>query len=296
MSTVPLGRYTPGSDEWNEFRRSHLGGSEIAAVLGLSPWVSPFSLWHLKAGLVEPWAGNTSTEWGQRLEPVIGQKFIENHPDLWRRTWGDGRTFAHGERDWQTATPDVCFTDTFCEVKNSARADAWWDGPPVYYRCQVLWTMDVLGIDHAWLAVLIGGSDYREYLIELDEEAETDLAIMRDAGQRFMESIAANQPPDLDDSYATYETVRRLTPDIDLDSEHEIGRDIAEAFCNTKADYDRAERDYRLARTAVARHMGRANYATCEGVRIARRQPARDGGPAVLVSTRNRLLPQENAA
>jgi putative phage-type endonuclease len=296
VSAVLLPKHEYHSPEWHEARRRSIGGSEIAAVLGIHPWTSPFTLWHVKAGLLEPFAGNKSTEWGQRLEPVISAKFYENHfAELIEATEQD-RAFAHPSRPWQTASPDVLFGgngrwQTFCEVKTAARSDAWWDGPPVYYRAQVLWTMDVLGVDHAWLAVLIGGSDYREYTFELDDDAEADLAVMREAGQKFMDSLAANQPPDIDDSYSTYETVRRLSPDIDLDSEHEVSRELAEAFCSTKADFDAAERAYRKARTDIARDMGRANFAVCEGVRVARRQPARGGGPAVLVSTRRKLLP-----
>lgn len=301
MSAVLLPKHEYRSPEWHEARRRSIGGSEIAAVLGIHPWTSPFTLWHVKAGLLEPFAGNKSTEWGQRLEPVISAKFCENHPELCAQA-EQGYAWAHTDRSWQTASPDVLLNGpwmeygTFCEIKTSARADAWWDGPPAYYRAQVLWTMDVLGVDHAWLAVLIGGSDYREYTFELDDDAEADLAVMREAGQKFMDSLAANHPPDIDDSYSTYETVRRLSPDIDLDSEHEVSRELAETFCSTKANLDAAERAYRKARTDIARDMGSANFAVCEGVRVARRQPARDGGPAVLVSTRRHLPPRAEEA
>ncbi len=315
LSAIPIGRFTPGTEAWVQARSTRLGGSEIAAILGLSPWQSRFSLWHAKAGLVPPDPDNRSMEWGRRLEPVVAAKFCEEHPE-YHAAFEQGQMYAHPERLWQSASPDVLLGDesalfdvdehgnlkptvatTFCEVKTAARADAWWDGIPVYYRCQVLWTMDVLGADRAYLAALISGSDYREFVIEMDDDARADLAIMRAAGEEFMASLAANQPPDLDDSYATYQTVRRLTPDIDPDTEHEVGRDLAEAFIAANQGLAEAERVQRRARTEIARHMGTANYAVCEGIRIARRQPARDGGPAVLVSTRKHLTPalQESA-
>ena len=294
MNAKLLGRFEPGSQEWHDARRLRIGGSEIAAVLGLSAWQSPFSLWHLKAGQISPEPDNPYTDWGRRLEPVVAQKFLDDHPDLTPEP-DQGQAYAHADRPWQTASHDVLFSDSFLEVKTARRDDAWYDGIPVYYRCQVLWTMDVLGVDHAWLAVLIGGSDYREYPMVMDDDARTDLAVMREAGQKFIDSLIDGTPPDIDDSYATFQTVRRMHPDIELDSEHEVSREVAEAYLDANQALAEIERQQRRARTDIARHMGRAQYATCEGVRIARRQPARGDGPPVLVSTRRRL-PREAMA
>ncbi len=299
MTPILLPKHELHSEAWHKARRSRLGASEMAAVLGLSPWQSPFSLWHLKAGLVEPDPGNAATEWGQRLEPVVAQKFREEHPEL-TPTPDQGNAYCHPERTWQAASPDILFTDTFCEIKTAARADAWFEGIPLYYRVQVLQTLDVLGFDHCYLAALISGSTYREFLIELDDDAQADLQAMRTAGEQFMASIAANEPPDIDDSYGTYQTLRRLSPDIDLDTEVEVTRDMAEAFINANQAEQQVKREQQKARNDIARQMLTAQYATCEGVRIARRQPARDNGPAVLASTRKHLpalpTPQENVA
>jgi putative phage-type endonuclease len=314
MTPVLLPKHELHSPEWHEARRSRLGGSEIAAVLGLSPWTSPFSLWHLKAGLVEPDGDRPAMEWGRRLEPVVAAKFCDEHPEFvsswyasaWAGYEGQGQAYAHPDRDWQAASPDLLLSRdedwskeddggrllpvepvTFCEVKTSARADAWYDGVPVYYRTQVLWTMDVLGVDHAYLAALIGGSDYREFVVEMDDDAQADLAVMRRAGEEFMASLAAGIPPDIDDSYGTYQTLRRLHPDIDLDTEVEISREMAEAYVAANYAEQEVKRQQQKARNDIARLMLRSQYAVCDGVRIARRQPSRDNGPAVLVSVRS---------
>ena len=43
-----------GSAEWHEHRRNHRNASETPAVLGVSPWMTPYQLWQIKLGLVEP--------------------------------------------------------------------------------------------------------------------------------------------------------------------------------------------------------------------------------------------------
>ena len=39
-----------GSPEWHEHRRNHRNASETPAVLGVSPWTTPFQLWQIKTG------------------------------------------------------------------------------------------------------------------------------------------------------------------------------------------------------------------------------------------------------
>src|SRR5205823_13949319 len=68
---VFVGDFEPGSPEWHAARARGLGGSEIAAVLGLSPWESKFSLWHRKMGLASPVVETDEMYWGKLHEPTI---------------------------------------------------------------------------------------------------------------------------------------------------------------------------------------------------------------------------------
>ena len=60
-------------EEWLEVRKSGIGGSEVAAICGLSKWESAYTLWLRKTGQVEDkdLSGNEAVEWGNRLEPVV---------------------------------------------------------------------------------------------------------------------------------------------------------------------------------------------------------------------------------
>lgn len=57
-----------GTAEWLAYRRSMRNASESAAVLGLSPWMSPYQLWLLKTGRAEP-VSTAAMAHGTRLEP-----------------------------------------------------------------------------------------------------------------------------------------------------------------------------------------------------------------------------------
>ena len=48
MSTIV--KLVQGSPEWHEHRRTHRNASETPAVLGVSPWKTPYQLWQIKTG------------------------------------------------------------------------------------------------------------------------------------------------------------------------------------------------------------------------------------------------------
>ena len=66
MSTIV--KLVQGSAEWHEHRRTHRNASETPAVLGVSPWMTPYQLWQIKLGLVEPEVTPAMLH-GTQLEP-----------------------------------------------------------------------------------------------------------------------------------------------------------------------------------------------------------------------------------
>jgi putative phage-type endonuclease len=150
--------------EWLEARRRGVTASEIAVVMGLSPYSSPFALYHRKRGDLPEQADNTAMALGRYLEEFVTEQF-EDRSGLHVMAAG---LFAHPDRPWQMATPDRlicegshcgyppgacdCTHDVIAvlECKTSASYDGWGedggDEIPVHYRCQVLWQMDVLGV------------------------------------------------------------------------------------------------------------------------------------------------------
>lgn len=152
-------------------REEGIGSSEVAAALGLNPWRSAWSVWAEKSGLVPPFQGNAATEWGTRLEPVIAAAWSDETGLPVREV----RTYQHPVEEWAFASPDRLFSDddgdAILEVKTaSINAASDWGEPgtdaiPRHYRIQVAWQMYVTGIQRAEVAVLIGGSDFRRYVI-----------------------------------------------------------------------------------------------------------------------------------
>jgi putative phage-type endonuclease len=294
MTATLLGTFEPNTEPWYELRAGGIGSSEIAAIIGLSPYFSAYRLWHFKAGNVEPQPVSPQMEWGHRLEPLIADKFAENHPDLTIETTG---TWCSSERPWQRANPDrllwsdAAEFDSYLECKSASAfvADQWGpsgsDRVPPGYRAQVIWQGDVLGLSSAWCAVLLGGSDYREYHLTWEaDEAE----FLREAGRVFWESIAAGEPPPIDGSDSTYSVVRELHPDIDPGASVEIPPALFVPWEQAKAVIDEQEAVIAEAKSKITDHMGDARYGCIAGQKVVIRQSTKAGLPYVKLATQKR--------
>jgi len=289
-SGVLLGHFTPGSAAWDEARRGlSITATEIAAVVGLSPWMSRFTLWHKKSGLaVAPFEMTPAVEWGNRLEDAVAAKWQDEHPGQLAAPAG---TWRHRDREWQRATPDRLIypqpadefetpdqADGLLEVKTSPFGDDWGpsgadDGVPIHYRCQVLWQMDTLGLTRTDFAVLISGHDYREYVVEYDEG---EAKILRDAAVQFLDEVRAGVRPPIDGADDTYQTIR-VQPDGFDDVDVEIPLDSAARYELAQDQMGAAKTELTAAKGIVLDHLGTGRRAVANGRRIAYRIPREDG-------------------
>ena len=284
-----IGTFEPGSPEWHAARAHGIGGSEIAAVLGLSPHESAFSLWHRKQGNLGPVQETPEMYWGKKHEPTICNEFANRHPELLVLPSG---TYAADDAPWWIANPDrLGFTaDGDLEVIEAKTAydDFEWgdegtDQIPIHYKAQVRWYCRALGARRARVAVLIGLSDYREYVVEPDS---TDTELMYTAGKAFMDSLAAGQAPSIDGHTATFQAIKELPEgmeDVDVPIDPELRDRYFAALEACKA----AEEEKRHASGLVLDRIGNGRRAVVGEDRVATRT-VRNGRTYSLQPARNR--------
>lgn len=276
-----VGNFVSGSPEWHELRRTGIGGSDIAAICGVSPWTSPFALWAKKTTKIdETFSPSEAAEWGTRLEPVILDKFEQEHPEL--TLYRDVGTWAHQDHEWQLANPDGIYFDGehygILEIKTAQFEDDWTNGVPVHYATQVQWYLQTFGFKTAIVAVLFHGNKYREHLIEADS-FQQDVNMQN--VQRFRSYITTDTMPDFDGSTSTYETLREMHPDINPDAEVELGELGIQYIVETKALAEQ-EAKVNLIKSHILDTMGDAKRGLIEGAWAFTRQ-ARNGGKPFLI-------------
>lgn len=265
INATPVDVYDPGSPEWLAQRALRLGGSEIAAVIGLSPHESRFSLWHRKLDLIPPVLDNDVMEWGRRLEDAVLTKFRDEHPAL--TGWHRG-SWVHPEHDWMLASPDaVAYSPDGRLVIVDAKTGTdmgveWGEQPPVWYVCQLGWYMEVLDADESWIAALLDGRTYREYRIERNRE---DGALLIREGREFIQSLLNNDRPSIDDHSATYEVLRTIHPDIDREAQVEVSAEVAGEYLDSVISLKHAETRLTGAKSALLEVMGDARVALIDG-------------------------------
>jgi putative phage-type endonuclease len=143
---------TPGSPEWLR----ELTASKVAAVLGLSPWESRFSLWYRMSGALFPEPQTPQQERGLYLENAV----VAWLADQYRLTVVPGLCWRNHARSWQVASPDglvvpgdvkmwpPLHATAVVEVKTAAKFEEW--GPygsdeiPAHYRAQAVWHLEIV--------------------------------------------------------------------------------------------------------------------------------------------------------
>ena len=260
---------TAAEADWHEARRKGITASEIAVLMGLSPWSSPYALYHRKTGDLPEQEDTTALSLGRYLEQWVAGAFAERHPEF--GVGGDGRAlFAHLDRPWQMATPDRLCQEgpggvhrhlvAVLECKTAASYDDWGDDGtdqiPVHYRAQVLWQMDVMGVTAGYVACLfLHSRKLRVYELAMDADAEADLYLMREEAEMFLTRIRNRIPPEVDWRPATTGALKRLHPSV-RDADVEVRRMPVIQYQAACKAYKAAEQRKKLAENRLRELLG----------------------------------------
>ncbi len=264
MATTALGL----SEKQQAMRESGVGASEVFDVLN-----GGIATYARKVGEAEPFEGNSLTEFGHRIERVIGEAWTERHPGV--RIYTPG-TLRHPEHDFALASPDRVVATPgqgrparedwlgLLEIKTVFFAGGDFgegaDEIPEKYLVQVAWQQEVCAIEEATLVALVNG-DYREYPIHRDRELGGMLLDV--VGRFWREHVLARVPPPVDGSAAYTEYLRRRHPGVKappLPATPELRQLVAKLRAAKKATDAAEEEETRLS------NMVRAAIGDAEGI------------------------------
>lgn len=151
------------SPEWYELRKSGIGGSDAAAILGLSPWKTNVDLWEEKVGIkpLLDLKDNEAVKYGREAEDSLIQMFTLDFPEYTVHTNKSvvyRRGFMFASLDAEVITDDDRFG--ILEIKttephSSIAAMKWNEQVPEYYYVQILHYLIVTGFDFAILKAQI---------------------------------------------------------------------------------------------------------------------------------------------
>jgi len=157
--------------EWLAEREKGIGASDVAAILGLSPWETAFSLWLKKTHQVEPEPENEAMLMGHLLEEVVVKRWEMETGEKAIKASAADIIYVSPEHDFLRATPDrvVRGRKKILECKTTVTQIDETD-LPIHWVTQVIYQMYVTGIHDADLAWLVSGRYFGYAHIPYDEE------------------------------------------------------------------------------------------------------------------------------
>lgn len=234
--------------------RKYLGGSDIAAILGVSPWKNAVDLWLDKiTPPTEDGRNMAAKRRGTRLEPYILDMIQE---DYGLEIVARGNRYIDTEHDFLAAEIDFEYRDPETgEVENGEiktvhpfKKKEWGetdtDNLPLYYLTQVHHGMGVKRARRCRVFALIG-DELRPYVVERDDELIDSL---RGHAVKFWQQyvVPKVQPPlSFDDGRDAIETLRRLYPGtdgtvIEANPSHEHWRAVMQTAAEMQKQYENA--------------------------------------------------------
>ncbi|AFC28367.1 hypothetical protein PM3016_1442 [Paenibacillus mucilaginosus 3016] len=253
-------------EDWLEYRRKGIGGSDVAPICELSKYKSPMAVYLDKIGELPPLEDNDKMKAGRMLEPLIAKWFTE---ETGIRVMQQHSIFKHREHDFMLANIDrwVIGKNEGLEIKNTSEynRDEWaGDKVPVEYMLQCNHYMAVTGAERWYVAVLIGGWDFQWRIIERDEELIRNLIEIE---YNFWHNhVLAKQPP----AYGHQDTglLKDRFPESRPGANMELGEEHSELIrlvFDSKKALKRAEETHETAKNRMKAVMGEHETAWFQG-------------------------------
>lgn len=252
-------------DEWLEWRKKGLGGSDIAAICGMSSYSSPMKVYLDKVGELPPLEDNPKMKAGRILEPVIADWFKE---EIGKRVRKENFILQHPKHPFMLANIDrwIIGENAGLEIKNSSEymKDDWSEERiPKEYIFQCNHYMACSGAERWYVGVLLGGWDFQWRVIERDEELINN--IIEIEYDFWHNHVLANVPPAF--SHQDTELLKDQYPDsngedIELpESSFNTIQDLHQARIDLKS----AEEKEETAKNNIKGMMGEAERAFYQG-------------------------------
>ena len=161
-------------EEWLEARRSGIGGSDVAGILGMSKWSTPYTIWADKRGEMPPQDENLDMLIGTLFEPWLFAQYKEQTGVAIRKSH---KILRDKEFPFLLANVDALHKDRVVEFKTARNMDEWGepgtDQVPTAYLLQCQHYMRVTGKVVCDLGVLFKDQRKPEivlYEIQRDDE------------------------------------------------------------------------------------------------------------------------------
>ncbi len=247
VSTV---RQEEDEKEWLAVRTKGIGGSDIGAICGVSPFSSARQIYFNKTGQYEdalkPGAASQERmHFGHLLEPIVADEYARR---TGKKLLEIDATFSHKDFPWMRANVDRLIVDDDgkpygileCKTTSEYNNEEWENGDILLsYVYQLNWYLHILDLKYGAFACLVGGNKFYYYEVCRNDELINDTLIPAAKNFWYNNVLALKEPElqatDTEFANTTYAEVEKnseitLTGDV----ENELARTVFECKAKIK--------------------------------------------------------------
>jgi putative phage-type endonuclease len=183
------------SPEWLELRRQGLGASDMAAVMGVSPYKTPYQLWAEKTGATPEQKVGAAANRGVILEDAVAQYYEQERGVKLRKSNGIVRLKAQPRLMASLDRTIVGEPKGIVEVKTSAspRWSMWFVPPEVVIQTHV--QMGIVQAEWCDVVALLGGLVFKIERVHFDPVLWDEI---QRAALLFLDAVDKKTPPQLE--------------------------------------------------------------------------------------------------
>lgn len=270
-------------EEWLRERTKGIGGSDVAAVLGISPWKTRRDLFYEKTGVqpMQPDESNwVAKEVGHHLEELVAE--------IYRRKTGYTvypirKIFQHplypfmiADVDYFVQKPNGKRGVLECKTSSLMAKDRWADdGIPRHYEVQGKHYLSVTNLDFCAFACLFGNSEGDFLMREIGRDLEEEEMTILELAHFWQNFVVANvEPPYTESGDLVLESIRRYQgkadpslPQITLSSAGALRLEQCLKLWEEKQALDKRgrelEKEIKGVYAPIVDRMGQACAAIC---------------------------------
>lgn len=258
-------------EQWLDYRRTGIGGSDAATVAGLNPYCSLYTLYNDKLGLIPAKEDNEAMRQGRDFEDYVARRWMEATGKKVRRNCYMWRSEEH---PFMLADIDreVVGENAGLECKTTSaysKADLEGGEVPLTYYVQCQHYMAVMGFDRMYLAVLVLGVGFYCFTIDRDEK---EIATLVNIEEVFWHRVENRQPPEIDGSDSTMNTLASIYPTELVAGRVQLTNRAAALLADIeamKAEQDALKESINRAKATIMQEIGDADGGQCDGWRVS---------------------------
>jgi putative phage-type endonuclease len=259
---------------WHDERRTRIGGSDIAALMGESNYGSPWSVWAEKVGAIPPDLERTEAQqFGLDAEEWLARAFTKA---TGLHVFGEQLMIRDVDAPHRGATLDGLVGESPNSDIGSAIATwqaktdrqlgpKWetWENVPARIYLQCMWEMGCAKVTTGWLSVMHAGLHIEHIEIPWNQGVWDEMCRVADAF--WFDHVVTGIAPPVDGSDATFDALAAAYPEHIEGDMVEIDPDALDEWHDATAVRKAAERLEKDAKARLVAAIGAAEYGAING-------------------------------